>query len=333
MMRHGRITMGDVARAAGVSPMTVSNAYRYPERVQDETRRRILEVAADLGYVPNLAAGSLAAGQSRVIGGAIPSMRNSSFYRYILGMQHAVADAGYKLVLMLAEGIEQERQAVQTLVGLRVEGIVLVGNEHHSDTASLLSKTATPVVESWALEDAMDMCVGYDTAEATRAMVRLHASHGRRRIALIVYEGAVSRRFKMRIPAYEQQMRALGLTPDLVQHVQETDGFGAGPRALDALLQRAPDLDAVICPTDIIAAGAVFECGRRGIDVPGRIAVSGWGDYEIASEMTPGLTTIQPNAWEIGEAAIRMIVQRQRGRPPAEPATDTGFDILRRASA
>ena len=105
-MRNGRITMGDVARAAGVSPMTVSNSYRYPERVQEQTRRRILEVAGELGYVPNLAAGSLAAGQSRVIGAAIPSMRNSSFYRYVLGMQNAVAEVGYKLVLMLAEGIE-----------------------------------------------------------------------------------------------------------------------------------------------------------------------------------------------------------------------------------
>jgi len=165
-----------------------------------------------------MAAGSLAAGQSRVIGAAIPSMRNSSFYRYVLGMQNAVAEVGYKLVLMLAEGIEQERQAVHTLVGLRVEGIVLVGNEHQADTANLLSKTRTPVVESWALEDAMDMCVGYDTAEATRAMVRLHASQGRRRIALVVYEGAVSRRFKERIPAFEQQTSALGLAGDLVQH-------------------------------------------------------------------------------------------------------------------
>ena len=332
-MRNGRITMGDVARAAGVSPMTVSNSYRYPERVQEQTRRRILDLAAELGYVPNLAAGSLAAGQSRVIGGAIPSMRNSSFYRYVLGMQHAVAEVGYKLVLMLAEGIEQERQAVQTLVGLRVEGVVLVGNEHHADTARLLSKTDTPVVESWALEDAMDMCVGYDTAEATRALVRLHASEGRRRIALVVYEGSVSRRFKERIPAFEQQMSAFGLESDLVQHVQETDGFGAGPRALDALLRRAPDLDAVICPTDIIAAGVVFECGRRGIGVPDRIAVSGWGDYEIASEMTPGLTTIQPNAWEMGEMAIRMIAGRTGGVESPAAVADTGFDVLRRASA
>ncbi|MFC0810384.1 LacI family DNA-binding transcriptional regulator [Ensifer sp. P24N7] len=75
------VTMQSVAAAAGVSPMTVSNTFRYPARVQEETRRKVLPVAADLGYIPTHAAGHLASGQSRVIGAVIPSIKNSSFYK------------------------------------------------------------------------------------------------------------------------------------------------------------------------------------------------------------------------------------------------------------
>lgn len=332
-MRPPKTTMTDVAVAAGVSPMTVSNTYKYPERVQEQTRLRVLECAAELGYVPNIAAGSLAAGESRVIGGTIPSMRNSSFYKYVLGMQRGANAQGYKLVLMLADTIEQERSAIEALVGLRVAGLVLVGTEHAPDAMTLLERAGIPVVESWTLGGAMDLGVGYDTAAATRALVRLLLKDGgRRRIGLIVHEGVGSRRFLDRVPAFRAELAAAGLDDGLVHFAQETDGFGAGPRALDALLQRAPDLDAVICPTDIVAAGILFECGRRGIAVPERLAVAGWGDYELAQELTPQLTTVHPNAGEMGAAAVDLLIRRGQGTVPTGYAIDTGFEIVERAS-
>lgn len=331
-MKLPKITMGDVARAAGVSPMTVSNTFRYPERVQEQTRLRVLELAAELGYVPNLVAGNLAAGESRVIGGTIPSIRNSSFYKYVLGMQQAVARNGYKLVLMLADTMAQERSAVEALIGLRVAGLVLVGNEHDPATVTLLHKVDVPVVEAWTHGGAMDMGVGYDMAAATRHAVRLLLRRGRRRIALIIHEGDTARRFTVRVPAFRAEMAQAGLPGDLVHAVQSTDGFGAGPPALAALLERAPDLEAVICPTDIVAAGILFECQRRGIGVPGRLAVAGWGDYELASELTPQLTSIGPNAEEMGAKAIDLLLGRIQGRAGDPPQVDTGFTLIERAS-
>nr|WP_246175138.1 LacI family DNA-binding transcriptional regulator [Paracoccus limosus] len=327
-----RVTMGDVAQAAGVSPMTVSNTFKYPQRVQEQTRLRVLASAHELGYVPNLVAGNLAAGESRVIGGTIPSIRNSSFYKYVLGMQQAVNLQGYKLVLMLADTIAQEREAVETLIGLRVAGLVLVGNEHDPATVSLLRKVDVPVVESWTHGDAMDMGVGYDTAEATRRAVRLLLARGRRRIALIIHEGGAARRFTERVPAFRDEMARAGLPGDLVQSVQITDGFGAGPVALGALLARAADLEAVICPTDVVAAGILFECQRRGIAVPDDLAVAGWGDYEVSSEMTPQLTTIGPNAAEMGTEAVDLLIRRVQGQPIRNRLVDTGFTLIERAS-
>jgi LacI family gluconate utilization system Gnt-I transcriptional repressor len=304
------VTMQSVAAAAGVSPMTVSNAFRYPARVQDETRHRVLQIAAELGYVPNHAAGNLASGQSRVIGAIIPSIKNSSFYKYVRGMQEAAADGGYELILKLADNLRSEGAAIQTFVGLRVAGLALVGDEHEEDALTLLRKAGTPVVESWVHQAPFDMAVGYSTSEATKAMLDVLLDSGCRRIGLVGYQGAAAHRFTERLPIFRDTLSARGLRSDLVHFVDEADGFGAGSEALDGLMRIDPELDGILCPTDIVAAGVIFECSRRGWKVPDRIAVAGWGDYEIASEITPPLTTLQPNAYQMGHQAVSIPASR-----------------------
>jgi len=322
-----------IAAAAGVSPMTVSNTFRYPTRVQEQTRRRVLQIATELGYIPNHAAGNLASGQSRVIGAVIPSIKNSSFYKYVRGMQDAVARYGYELVLKLADTLEQETAAIQVFLGLRVAGIALVGDQHEDIAVDLLRKTGVPVVESWVRERPLDLAVGFSTVAATQAMVDLLLDAGYNRIGFIGYAGAVSHRFTERVPAFQARLAERRLRSDLIYLVNEADGFGAGPKALEGLYRLDHELDALICPTDIVAAGVLFECGRRGWKVPDRIAVAGWGDYEIASEITPALTTLQPNAYEMGQEAMKMIVERVAGNKPRGTIVDTGFHIIKRASA
>ncbi len=329
----GPVTMQSVADAAGVSPMTVSNTFRHPARVLEETRLKVLKVAADLGYVPNHVAGNLASGQSRVIGAVIPSIKNSSFYKYVRGMQDAATARGYQLVLKLAESLAQETAAIQTFIGLRVAGIALVGDEHEDAAIDLMRKTGVPVVESWVDQAPFDMAVGYSTVAATRAMIDLLLTAGYRKIGFVGYAGAVSHRFAERLPAFRERLAARGLRTDLIHLADETDGFGAGPKALEALCRIDPEIDALLCPTDILAAGVLFECGRRNWKVPQRIAVAGWGDYEIASEITPGLTTLEPHTYDMGHAAIQAIVDRADGKTGKGLLLDTGFHIVRRDSA
>ncbi|TWF52363.1 LacI family DNA-binding transcriptional regulator [Neorhizobium alkalisoli] len=327
------VTMQSVAVAAGVSPMTVSNTFRYPERVQEETRQRVLKIAAELGYIPNHAAGNLASGQSRVIGAVIPSIKNSSFYNYVRGMQDHVATEGYQLILKLADTLSQEASAIRTFVGLRVAGIALVGDEHESDVKTLLRKTGVPVVESWVHENPFDMAVGYSTSDATRVITELLIERGYRRIGFVGYQGDVSSRFTERVPTFKQSMEKAGLDSYRIFLVDQADGFGAGPKALEGLCAIDPDLDAIVCPTDIVAAGVLFECGRRGWKVPERLAIAGWGDYEIASEITPGLTTVQPHSYEMGQRAMSLIIERAAGSGATGMMVDTGFHIVKRASA
>ncbi|WEX08906.1 LacI family DNA-binding transcriptional regulator [Chelativorans sp. AA-79] len=331
--RSGRIaTMQDVAQAAKVSSMTVSNAFRHPHRVQEATRLKVLEAAFELGYVPNLAAGHLAAGKSLVIGAAVPSVRNSSFYKYVTGLRDGCDAHGHKLIVMVADTLQQEREAVETFIGLRVAGIVLIGNDHDPSTIDLLGKSSIPLVESWLLGEPLDMAIGYRIDEAVRAACRHHIAAGRRRIALVGNDSPGTRRFKERPPVFREEMRKAGLPEHLIVDVDEPHGFSSGRQALDALLALEGAVDAVICPTDVVAASMVFECTRRGIDVPGQIAIIGWGDYEIASTISPSLTTVKPHPWEMGNGAIAMLMEHNSAEI-RHRTVDTGFGLIVRESA
>lgn len=324
--------MQDVAREAGVSAMTVSNAFRYPDRVQDKTRETVLSVASEMGYVPNLSAGLLAAGQSRTIGAVLPSIRNSSFYHYTMGLRAAASEQNLELITMIAETPEDEMRAVQTLLGLRVAGLVLVGGEHMPGLRQLVERAGVPVVESWALGQPIGRGVGYDVEAASARLTRHVIEAGRRRIGFVNYMGGQAQRYSMRLPAFRQEMFRAGLRDDYIMHIHAADGFGAGVQIVDTLLAMEPQLDAILCPTDVVAAGAIFECRRRGLDVPGEIAVAGWGDYDIGRQISPSLTTIRPFPDLIGRNAITLLLADEDD-PDLAGLSQTRFSLLVRESA
>lgn len=324
----GRVTLAQVARAAGVSPMSASNAFRAPERLQAETLQRILQVAGDLGYVPDLVAGTLASGLSPVIGVLLPSMRNSSFQRYVDGLRAGAQQAQRRLILTLADTPKAEAQAVATLISLRVSGVVLIGGDHRGQTLDLLRKTGTPFVETWLLQGGTQPAAGYDAAEAMAEMVQLHLSAGRRQIVLMDHDGALATRYRQRRPAFEAAMTGCPDAHPLIQPVGLADSFAEGAAAMVQILQTYPQVEAVICPTDVTAAGAIFECQRRGLHVPDQIAITGWGNYEIGAQMLPALTTVELDSAAMGQAAIAALVAG-----PAGAGLNTGYRILRRDSA
>jgi len=328
-----KLTMHDVARAAGVSPMTVSNAFRYPERVQARTREAVLNVAAELGYVPNLSAGLLAAGQSRVIGAVLPSIRNSSFYHYTMGLKSAAAERGLEVITMIAETPQEEMRAVQTLLGLRVAGLVLVAGAHVAALRGLVEKSGVAVVESWAPPgESIGQGVGYDVGAASAELTRHVIASGRRRIGFVNFSGGTAQRYSLRLPAYSREMFVAGLRDDCVLDIREADGFGAGAQIVDALLGMDRRIEAILCPTDVVAAGAIFECTRRGLKVPEDIAIAGWGDYDIGRQISPRLTTIAPFSNEIGKNAVELLLTDSEEVAVPDLAR-TRFQLLVRDSA
>ncbi len=108
--------------------------------------------------------------------------------------------------------------------------------------------------------------------------------------------------------------------------------MAAGARAMALLLERTPRPRAVFCYSDVLAAGAVFECRRRGVAVPGEVAIAGYDDLEIAGQIVPALTSLRVPRYEIGRRAGEMICRRLTGQPVEEKIVNTGFELIVRES-
>lgn len=329
----GWATMADVARRAGVSAMTVSRSFKTPARVSAEVRERVAEAARQLGYVPNLVAGNLASSRSRMVGAVVPTLANSNFLGTLKGLSDRLRQEGYQL-LLTETGYDrrEEAAAVAALLGRRPDGIVLTGAEHDPSVVRTLRGAQVAVVETWDLRGPfIDMAVGFSHRAAALALGRLVVSRGYRRIGYVDFPHPQLRRFRARRRGLGKALDEAGLDPSLVAAVGD-EGYAGGRLGLEALLARAPDLDAVVCATDVQAIGVLFECARRGWPVPERLGVAGFGDFEIAAEVPPGLTTVRTNGRGIGIAAAELILGRQEGGRIGTPIVDLGFEIVLRGS-
>lgn len=326
--------MADVARRAGVSPMTVSRAFKAPASVSDGVRQRVGEAARALGYVPNLVAGNLASSRSRMVAAVVPTLANSNFLGTLKGLSDRLRQEGYQL-LLTETGYDprEEAAAVSALLGRRPDGVVLTGAQHLPAVTAMLRAAQVAVVETWELRGPfIDMAVGFSHYAAALALGRLVVGRGYRRIGYVDFPHPGVRRFQERRRGVRAALREAGLDPTLMAAVVDDEGYGGGRAGLDSLLARAPDLDAVICATDVQAIGVLFECSRRGWPVPSRLGVCGFGDYGISAEVPPGLTSVRTNGRGIGVAAAELILRRQEGGKAAAPVLDLGFEIVSRGS-
>jgi LacI family gluconate utilization system Gnt-I transcriptional repressor len=308
--RRRKATMTDLANSAGVSLMTVSNCFKQPHKVHADTRKKVMDAAAAVGYVPNLIASSLASGSSHMVAALVPSLRNSNFATTLQGLGDYLHSRGYELLLAVAEDPAREETVLRNLLGRQPGGIVLTGGEHSKESIALIRHAGVPVVETWiAPKPGLDMAVGFSLFDAARDIAQLMVKKGLRHVGWAGFE-ATSDRHLQRQRGFQQAMKDAGLRSDLIFLAPENAGFAGGRLALDALVRKEPKLQGLCCVTDVLAAGALFECMRRGWSVPEQFSVAGYGDFEIAAEVPPGLTTVKTNGAAIGRAAGEMLVQK-----------------------
>lgn len=308
--------MADIAQRVGVSKMTVSRALnrtRENDRAtSEELRQRILAACAEMGYVIDQTARTFASKRSGVVAAVIPSLNNSNFSETAQGITAALMARGLQLLLAYDEYREEdEERLLRSLLMHRPEGVILTGGHHSAGTRAMLEAAAIPVVETWELPaQPIEHVVGFSNAEAGAALVRHLHGLGYRRIGFIGGTSERDHRGADRRHGFVQAMQSLGLQADRVQAFGEPPiHIGHGSQALLALLARWPDTDAVICVSDLLAFGALTECQRRGWAVPGRLAIAGFGDFEIARHCHPRLTTVVLDCHAIGRQAGELLLQ------------------------
>jgi len=331
----GGITLGDVARLAGVSPITASRALNTPDQVAKETLERVREAVSRTGYVPNRLAGGLASARSRLVAAVVPTITGPVFMEMVESLTAALADAGYQLMLGQS-GYTQSREdaLLDAIIGRRPDGIVLTGIMHSPEGRRRLLASGIPVVETWDLTPTpIDMLVGFSHLHAGAAVAQhLHAK-GRRRVALLSGD---DERAQRRNRGFIDEALRLGLARSAdeipVRRVPAPTTLGSGRAGLAALLAETPDLDAAACSSDLLALGVLTEAAARGISVPGRLAVMGFGDLAFAGDTHPALSTVRIDGTAIGRRAAGFIVERAEGRAVGDKVVDLGFQIVERAT-
>lgn len=306
-------TMRDVSKLAGVSTMTVSRVLADSPIVSQETRARVMRAVNDLGYVPDLVAGALSSRRTHFVGLILPTLTNSNFGDTAQGLAETLG-RGYQLLIgHTLYRIDEEERLVRAMLTRRPEAIVIAGSVHTHVTRRMLGDAAIPVVEIWERPDApLDRSVGFSNFEAGRTAALYLAGLGHRRLAAVgsrVDAALCDHRGEARLRGFAAALAQAGLPRDLVlRHGEAPVSFGHGAAAMGRVLDLAPDVEAVFAVSDVSAFGALMECRRRGIDVPGRVSIMGFGDFEVGRQCEPAISTIRVDAKAIGADTGRLLL-------------------------
>ncbi len=337
------VTMADIAARVGVSKMTVSRALRRdgssPRRDAEALRQRIVETCQEMGYVVDLTARTFSSKRSGFVAALIPTLNNSNLSDTAHGITAAVEASGLQVLLGYTDyDVPTEERILRAMLARRPEGVMLTGGNHTDASRMLLRAARVPVVETWDLiANPIEHNVGFSNAEATAALVRQLHAKGYRRMAFLGGMPESDARGADRRHGFESAMRTLRLDATRCLSVGKAPvSMAHGAQGVVQLLARWPEIDALVCVSDHAAFGALAECQRRGWAVPGRLAIAGFGGFEIATACHPQLTTVAVDCVGIGHVSgqllLRAIDAARRGLRLAPESVTVPYRIELRGS-
>lgn len=331
-----RIKMQDVAAAAGVSTMTVSRALKHDGRIAPATRRRILKIVSDLGYVTDRIAGSFSSQRSGFVGVLVPSLNNPHFAETAAGLQEVLTPAGLQMLLGHTNYQRQTAERlIETMLERRPEAMIVTFDDHTERARQLLTAAGIPVIEIWEQpRKPIGHVVGFSNRAAAAAMTQHLIASGRRHIGYIGEAHDAGTRGAERRKGFVDAMKGGGLDAGRrVALVAPPISMMDGRAAMAALLDRWPDTEAVMCVSDPAAFGALSACVLRGCDVPGDVAIAGFGDFEISRSALPAISTVSVSGVEIGTRAGTLLLELLRSKSSAPQVVTVDAHPVVRASS
>lgn len=304
------VTMRDVAQAAGVSRMTVSRALKKDSPVSKETRDRILQVVRDMNYVPDQLAGSLTTRKTGFVAVLVPSLNNLHFAETVQALTEELESCGLQILLGHTDySAEREELIVEAMLRRRPEAIVLSYDGHSARTRTLLDNAGIPVIELWERpETPIGHTIGFSNRAAAAEMVGVLIDCGYSAIAFLGEEGDDWTRGSERRAGFCDALRTAGLSDHrMLRAGRPPMSIEDGAAALPELLNRFPDTDCIFCVSDAPAFGVLAALKARGLNVPERMGVAGFGNFEVSRFSSPTISTVVVDPRRIGSEAGRLI--------------------------
>lgn len=316
------VTMRDVARAAGVSRMTVSRALRKDSPVSKETRDKILKVVRDMNYVPDQMAGSLTTKRSGFVAVLVPSLNNLNFAETVQALTEELALVGLQILLGYTNyNPEQEEQQVETMLRRRPEAIVLSYDGHTERTVELLKNAQVPVIELWERPpEPIGHTIGFSNEEAAIKMTEDLLGLGYQSITFLAEIGDDWTRGAARRSGFKKAIKATGLPLQVLRVGRPPMSIEDGADAVPSIFETYPDTDCVFCVSDAAAFGVLSGLKSRGLSVPDEIGIAGFGNFEVSRFASPSISTVDVDSVRIGREAGRLI-----GKLLAE---DRAYDVV-----
>jgi LacI family transcriptional regulator, gluconate utilization system Gnt-I transcriptional repressor len=320
---HGRVTLQDVALAAGVTAITVSRYLRAPALVAADTAERIAAALAQTAYVPNKQAGLLASGVSNVVAALLPNLANSIFAETAQGLSDGLQAAGFELLIAsTGYSLDREEQQLRALWGWHPAAWVVTGRRHSPGAQTLLlnaKASGTPVIEIWDHHPAPAAGkrtpftqVGFNHEDVGHAMAEHLLRCGHRVLAYVDSGVAADYRAHERGQAFAHTATAAGAAVT-VMAAPAGETFDAGRHVLGELLRAGPPaITAAAFANDHLACGALLEAKRRKVAVPQRLALLGFGDFAISRQLEPALSSVHLPRYEIGLETARSLLNALR---------------------
>ena len=309
---HGRATQATVARHAGVTTMTVSRYLREPQRVAGVTAERTAAALALTGHTPNKHAGMLASGRSSMVAAIIPNIATATFAETVQGLSDLLQPRGLELLLASTNySLEREEEQIRAVLGWSPSALVVTGRRH-TDAALAMMRQAqadgVPVLEMWD-HDPLDRSfvqVGF-SHEAVGAMMAGHMlQQGHRDLAYVDSGVREDYRAHLRARAFVAAITAAGASVRVFD-APRIDPMAAG-RAAFSEMQQAGLPGAVAFASDNFAAGAYLGALEARIDVPGDLAMLGFGDFPISRQLPGGISTVSVSPLAIGKACAQHLL-------------------------
>ena len=334
---RGKVTIRQVAAAAGVSRATASRVISASPLVSHQARQAVEKAIDDLGFVPSAAARSLALGKSRTVALILPEpdsrvLTDPFFASTILGLSAQLEASDMQMVLLIARSGQGTGRIFRFVEGGHVDGAVIAS--HHRDdflNQSVLDSSLPCAFIGRPLGvDVPAMYVDMDNRQGARLATEHLIATGWQRIATIAGPSDMSAGID-RLEGWRDAVRAAGRPDGAIAYGDFTIDGGMG--AARQLLSTNPDLDAVFVASDMMAVGALTELGNQGRRVPQDVAVIGFDNFELGQSTTPPLSTVDHPVGEMAAKAGQMLLDvLAGGEPHLDPVLFAPHLVLRNSA-
>ncbi|RTR03918.1 LacI family DNA-binding transcriptional regulator [Halomonas nitroreducens] len=313
-----RTLLEDVAREAGVSTASVSRVLNQAPHVSDQLRERVEAAIDRLGYVPDGTARALASRRIGAIGALVPTLDNPIFSTMIDSLEQRLKRHDCRLLIATYRyDLDDELQALRTLVQQGVDGVILIGHDHRPAVHALLERRRLPFQTCWNGEDAPEWpSIGFDNAAPAHRLADHLLTLGHRRLAVVSAPTEGNDRARARLEGFLQAAQEAGCALPPERIITVNYGIAEGAQAFEILMELEAPPTAILCGNDTLAFGVMLAAQRAGMRVPETLSITGFDDLPQARFMSPPLTTVAVPASEIGRQVADALIACIGGETP-----------------